>query len=418
MSTQPAPATAPAAAATTLSISQQIAEFAANLTADAIPADVRECAKLHVLDVAGTALAATRFDFAQHALAGIMNLAEGGNNSVIGMNVKLPMRDAVLMNGILAHGLDYDDTHPGAIVHPTASAFPCSLGVAEKRDASGADLLMAYILGVEIATRLGVAAAGTMHTQGFHTTGIAGHFGCAVAAGKLFNLSPQRLQYAQGFAGSTASAISEHRAMTRRLGEEWLLKEVAIKPFPICHLLHACADSALAIRRKHNLKPEDIVKVRALLHPETFHYIAEPPEMRRRPVSDYMAKFSVQFVLAACFVRGKFGFAELETEALNDAEILALAQKVHHEADPDSAFPKYFSGGVVVTTKDGRELVHMEKINRGAGERALSAEDITEKFYDNASLVISKPQATRIRDAVLGMDRHSARDLARVLALN
>jgi hypothetical protein len=60
----------------------------------------------------------------------------------------------------------------------------------------------------------------------------------------------------------------------------------------------------------------------------------------------------------------------------------------------------------------------MEKINRGAGERALSAEDITEKFYDNASLVISKPQATRIRDAVLGMDRHSARDLARVLALN
>ena len=185
MSTQPAPAAAPATA-TTLSISQQIAEFAANLTPDAIPADVRERAKLHALDVAGTALAATRFDFAQHALAGISNLAEGGNNSVIGMNIKLPMRDAVLMNGILAHGLDYDDTHPGAIVHPTASSFPCSLGVAEKRDASGADLLMAYILGVEIATRLGVAAGGTMHTQGFHTTGIAGHFGCSVADGKLF----------------------------------------------------------------------------------------------------------------------------------------------------------------------------------------------------------------------------------------
>ena len=174
-------------------------------------------------------------------------------------------------------------------------------------------------------------------------------------------------------------------AMTRNLGQEWLFKEVAIKPFPICHLLHACADSALAIRRKHNIKPEDIVKVRALLHPETFHYIAEPPEMRRRPVSNYMAKFSVQFVLAACFVRGKFGFAELETDALNDPAILALAQKVNHEADPDSAFPKYFSGGVVVTTKDGRELVHMEKINRGAGERALSAEDISEK--DRKSVV-------------------------------
>ena len=191
MPTDSAPAAAPAPAAPALTISQQIAEFAAALTPEAIPAAVRECAKLHVLDVVGTALAATRFDFAQHALAGISNLAEGGNNSVIGMHVKLPLRDAVLLNGILAHGLDYDDTHPGAIVHPTSSAFPCALGVAENRNASGADLLVAYILGVEIATRLGIAAAGTMHTQGFHTTGIAGHFGCAVAAGKLFNLSPR-----------------------------------------------------------------------------------------------------------------------------------------------------------------------------------------------------------------------------------
>ena len=78
MSTQPAPAAAPATAATTLSISQQIAEFAANLTPDAIPADVRERAKLHALDVAGTALAATRFDFAQHALAGIRQVQRHG----------------------------------------------------------------------------------------------------------------------------------------------------------------------------------------------------------------------------------------------------------------------------------------------------------------------------------------------------
>lgn len=459
---------------TSASISQQIAAFAAGLTPDSIPAATRECAKLHILDVVGTALAATRFDFAQHALAGISNIAESGENTIIGMNLRLPMRDAVLMNGILAHGLDYDDTHPGAIVHPSASAFPCALGVAEKRDASGADLLMAYMLGVEIATRLGVAAKGTMHTQGFHTTGIAGHFGCAVAAGKLFNLSPQRLMYAQGFAGSTASAISEHRAdgawnkrlhpawagvggitaaglasggfvgtrkiyegadgifrshtgerfkevdmpaMTRGLGEAWLLNEVAIKPYPVCHLLHACADSALAIHRKHDVKAADIVKVRALLHPETFHYIAEPPEMRRRPVSDYMAKFSVQFVVAACFVRGRFGFAELETDALNDADILALAQRVHHEPEPDSAFPKYFSGGVVVTLKDGREFVHMEKINRGAGERALSADEIIEKFHDNAALVVSRPQAERIRETVLTLEQHRARDLTRVLSL-
>jgi len=478
MSVQPlhtpaAASEADAAPTQTLSISQHIAEFAANLTYKSIPKATRENAKYHVLDVVGTAIAATRFDFAQHALSGLLGIAEGGKNSVIGMGVKLPLRDAVLLNGILAHGLDYDDTHPGAIVHPSGSAFPCSLGVGEHIDASGKDLLTAYALGVEIATRVGVAAHGLMHIRGYHTTGIAGHFGCALAAGKLFNLNAQKLTLAQGLAGSTSSAVSEHRAdgawnkrmhpgwagvggitaaslarggfvgtrriyegpdglfqshtggklaevdlpaMTGALGDKWYLDEVAIKPYPICHLLHACSDAALAIRRKHNVKPADIVKVRALLHPDTFHYVCEPAEMRSKPVSDYMAKFSVQYVVAACLVRGKFGFAELEADALNDKEILALAQKVSHDADPESQYPKYFSGGVVVTTKDGNDLVHMEKINRGAGERALTSEEIATKFMENAEMAISRPRAERIRDAVLELEKFSACELGQLLA--
>jgi 2-methylcitrate dehydratase PrpD len=470
--TSPSSAVAEPAVATP-SVSQQIAETAARLTYDGLPARIRERAKLHMLDVIGTALAATRFEFSHRALAGLLSLDENGTHTVIGMPVKLALRDAVLLNGILAHGLDYDDTHPGAIVHPSSSAFPCTFGVAEKTGASGKDLITAYVMAVDVATRVGVAAGGAMHTAGFHTTGIAGHFGCAVGAGKLLELSQEQLMRAQGLAGSTSSAISEHRAdgawnkrmhpgwagvggitaallarggfvgtrriyegadglfrshtaqrfgevdigaMTRGLGERWLLDEVAIKPFPICHLLHACADSALALREKHRLDPNDIVRVRALLHPETFHYVAEPAEMRRRPVSDYMAKFSVQFVVAACLVRGRFGYAELEPDALADKEILNLAQRVSHEADPQSQFPKYFSGGVVVTLRDGRELVHMEKINRGAGERALSADDIQAKFMDNAELVLARAKAERIRDLVLELDKRNIADLAEVLA--
>jgi 2-methylcitrate dehydratase PrpD len=463
-----------AVAPSTLSVSQQIAELAARITYDALPARIRERAKLHMLDVIGTALAATRFEFSHRAAAGLLSLGENGTHTVIGMPVKLALRDAVLLNGILAHGLDYDDTHPGAIVHPSSSAFPCTFGIAEKVNANGKELLAAYVMAVDVATRIGVAAGGAMHTAGFHTTGIAGHLGCAVGAGKLLGLTQEQLTLAQGLAGSTASAISEHRAdgawnkrmhpgwagvggitaaslarggfvgtrrvyegadglfrahtaerfsevvdigaMTCGLGERWMLDEVAIKPFPICHLLHACADSAIALREKHNLDAKDIVRVRALLHPETFHYVAEPAEMRRRPVSDYMAKFSVQFVVAACLVRGKFGYAELEPEALEDKAILDLAQRVSHEADPESQFPKYFSGGVVVTLRDGRELVHMERINRGAGERALSAGDITAKFMDNAGLVLTRSKAERIRDLVLELDKREVAELAAVLA--
>ena len=460
------------AAAAPACISRELAEFAANLRFESIPQEVITCAKYHLLDVIGTGLAATRFDFAKHALAGLLALGEGGASSVIGLGMKLPLRDAVLLNGILAHGLDYDDTHPAAIVHPSSSAFPCALGVAEHLDASGRDLLTAYVLGVDVATRVGLSAKGHMHSAGFHTTGIAGHFGCAMAAGRLFDLSAQQLVMAQGLAGSTSSALSEHRAdgawnkrmhpgwagvggitaavlarggfvgtkriyegadglfrahtaerfgdvdlaaMTRGLGKHWLIEEVAIKPFPICHLLHACADAALALRRKHGLRPQDIASARALLHPDTFHYVAEPAETRRKPVSDYMAKFSVQYVVAACFVRGRFGFAELENDALNDPEILALAQRISHQADQNSAFPKYFSGGVVVTTRDGRELVHMEKVNRGAGERALTGDEIAAKFLDNAELVLARPRAERVRDFVLELEKHSARDLAKLL---
>jgi len=474
MDSQPLPAGQPRPdGAAHASVSERLAAFAAVTTYDTIPERVRACAKFHILDVIGTALAATRCDFAQHALAGLQGIGEPGRHTVIGMPHKLPLRDAVLLNGILAHGLDYDDTHPGAIVHPSCSTFPCALGVGEQRDAHGRDLLAAYVLGVDVATRVGVAARGRMHAAGFHTTGVAGHFGCVIAAGKLYELDVKQLVRAQGLAGSTASAVSEHRAdgawnkrmhpgwagvggitaaalarggfvgtrriyegvdgvfrshtgeayqpadgdaMTGGLGEHWLIEEVAVKPFPICHLLHACADSALALKRKHGLEPKDIREVRALLHPDTFHYVCEPAEMRRRPVSDYMAKFSVQFVVAACLVRGRFGFAELEPDALNDAQILALAQRVRHEADPESQFPKYFSGGAVITLNDGRELVHMEKINRGAGERALTGDEIAAKFMDNAEMVMTRGRAESIRDFVLELDRHRVRELAAVLA--
>jgi len=453
-------------------ISRTIAEFAENLHYGDLSPRLREFARYHILDVAGTSLAATRFDFSHRALTGLSALADGGSNVVLGMGVKLPLKDAVLMNGILAHGLDYDDTHPGGPVHPSSSAFPCALGLAEFLDRTGEELLTAYLIGVEIATRFGIAANGTMHKSGFHTTGIVGHLGCAVAAGRLFGLTTEQLVWAQGLAGSTASAIAEHRAdgawnkrmhsgwagvggitaaslarsgfigtskvyeggdgllrshagayladvktyaLTEGLGDTWRAEEVAVKPFPICHILHACVDSALALRRTHNLKAQDVAQVRALLHPETFHFVCDFPEMRRRPASDYIAKFSVYYAVAAALVRGKCGFAELEPAALNDPEILALAQRVTYAADPESQFPNYFSGGVVITLKDGGVLTHVEKINRGAGDRALTGEEIAAKFMENAELAVSRSRAEAMRDAVLDLERHSARDLARVL---
>ena len=461
-----------APAAETPALSRTIAEFVQDVDYSTLPQRLRDFARFHMLDVVGTALAATKFEFAQRALNGLSAMADGGSVSVIGMGAKLPLKDAVIMNGILAHGLDYDDTHPGGPVHPSSSAFPCALGLAEFLDRSGKDLLTAYLIAVEISTRVGIATNGALLKAGYHTTGVAGHMGCAVGAGHLLRLNAEQLVYAQGLAGSTASALAEHRAdgawnkrfhpgwagagaitaaslaragfigtrkiyegqdglfrshagthlslikpdaLVEGLGTTWRAEEVAIKPYPVCHMLHACIDSVLALKREHQFKVDDIAEVRALLHPAVFHSVCENPELRRRPASDYIAKFSVYYTLAAALIRGRCGFAELEDEALNDPAILALATRVTYEADPDSLYPEYFSGGAVITLKNGKSFKHVDKINRGAGERALSGDEISAKFLDNAELVATPARARAIRDTVLDIENLSARELARAL---
>jgi 2-methylcitrate dehydratase PrpD len=453
-------------------IASALADFACNLTYDVIPTHVRERAKHNILDAVGNAFASTHYDFAHRILSGIRSLGEEGRSAVIGMPVRLPLRDAVLMNGALVHGLDYDDTHIKAIIHPSASALPCALGVAEHVNANGRDFLAAYILGVEVATRISAAAKGGFHRIGFHPTGLVAHFSCALIAGRLLKLNASQLTMAQGVVGSTAAASHEFRetgawnkrlhpgwagvggitaatlahsgfvapdtvyegrfglfkshlgslesgvsygTITEALGEKWETTEVAIKPFPVCHFIHACADAALAVLRDHAVKPANIVQVRALIPKETMHIIAEPLAAKLRPHSSYQAKFSVQFCIAACLVRGKLGLGELENDVLTDPEVLVLADKVKCEIDPDSAFPKYFSGGVTITTKDGSEFTHMEPINRGTGERALSEEEIVAKYMDNAALAVARDRAEALRDLILDCDQHNSRELAYAL---
>ena len=208
----------------------------------------------------------------------------------------------------------------------------------------------------------------------------------------------------------------DYDAITQGLGQVWETVETAVKPFPTCHFTHAIADSALAVQRNHGVEPQDIERIRVQIPEMSVDLIAEPVAKKRQPVSDFDAKFSVQFMVATCFYKGKFGLAELEDHVLNDADILALAQKVDYEVDSKTGYPAFFSGGVIVTTKDGNEYLHHERVNRGAGDRALTGEEISAKYIDNATMVMSQDKAETIRDAVLGLDEMPVADFARILS--
>ena len=451
------------AVAATQTISQQLAEFVATTDGAAIPAAVRERARYLILDAVGCAFAATRFDFAHHAASGITDLAGEGDSPVIGFDRRLPMRDAVLLNGILCHGLDYDDTHSAAVAHLTVSTFPTALATAHRTGASGADLLTAYILGVEAGARIGMVVKGGFHQVGFHPTGLVGAFACSLVAGRLLGLNAKQLAMAQGVAlsvgsgslefledgawtkrmhpgwagvgGITAASLAkqgfvgplaayegrfglfkshlgpldanaDYALATAALGREWQLPATAIKPFPLCHFVHASVDSAIALHRA-GIDPKDIAQVRVKVPAETVKAVCEPVANKKRPQNDYDAKFSIPFTVATGLIKGKFGLVDLEQAALNDPVVLDLASRVDYEIDPQSGFPKYYSGEVIVRMKNGHEVTHREFMNRGCADRPIVNADVEAKFMDNAQTAVSRARAERVRDAVLSLDAMS-----------
>lgn len=453
-------------------ISQTLAGFVAGLTSDVMPARIRERAIYYILDAVGIAFASSREDFAKATLAAYRDLGGPGDTPVIGMSADLSYRDAAAVNALLVHGLDYDDTHLPGVIHITASVLPCVLSLAARGHLSGADLLTAYVAGVEAAGRLAAVAKGGFHQVGFHPTGAVGAFGCALAAGRLLGLNAEQLTMAQGIALSAASGsmeFVEDGAWTKRihpgfaavagitaaalagrgfvgpsrayegrfgffpaylgaqlanadydlatlgLGETWEIDNIAVKPFPACHFTHGCADAAIALHRSRAFKPEDIVEVRALVAGEVVKIVCEPVANKRRPSNGYDAKFSIPFIVATGLIKGQVGLSAFESDALKDRAVLALADKVNYQIDPASGFPKYYSGEVIVRTKDGGEYLHREQINRGAAERPLSNADIEAKFMENAGIALSPKQAVRVRDAVLGLE--STADVARALSV-
>ena len=452
-------------------IAESLAKFAFDLEDGSIPESVRRRAAHLMLDGAGIAYASSTFDFARQAVAAVSSF-ERGECPVIGFSNGFALRDAVLVNGILVHGLDFDDTHLTSVVHVTSSCFPTALGVAAAAQRSGKELLTAYVLGIEVAARLGNVAKGELNQIGFHPTGVIAAFACALIAGKLEGLTFEQLVMAQGIALSMASGTREYSAdgsstkrmhpgwagvcgitaarlaregftgprsayegqfglyathlgvdpdkwdlgaAVRGLGSEWETAQVAIKPFPACQLNISCIDAAIALKNQYSLNPIDIERIVALIPPHAVKIVCEPLDQRRRPASRYAAQFSIPYDVACGLIHGKLGLAELEL--YNDPEILALADKVEYQVDPRSGYPKHFSGEVIVTLKNGRQISHREQVNRGAADKPISDADIVAKFMDNARLATTAVDTTGVCDMILNIDSLSnARKLGDALS--
>jgi 2-methylcitrate dehydratase PrpD len=444
---------------------EELARFAASAVP---PDDVLAIVRQRVLDVLGVSLAAVRLDTS----AGIIERAreQGGAQQAhaIGLQEQGPAASAAFVNGVLAHSLDYDDTHLPSILHPSASIVPAALAAAELAGATGAEVSRAIAVGLEICIRLGMAGYDAASRQslyferGQHATSMCGAIGGAGAAALLLGGDAGEIADAMGIAVSMASGVIEGNraggtvkrlhcgiaaqgavtaaemarlgvtgpatalegrfgffeaflggrydanAIGDGLGERWEVSRIFTKPYPANHFTHAGIDAAIALRAE-GLEPGDIEAITLGVATPTVRTIGEPLEGKRAPETGYQAQFSGPFTVAAALLGGSglgLGLEDFTDALARDPARRALAARVTVEADPecDAIYPMQLPAVLTVRTRDGRRAVKKVLANRGGPERPLSDEELTAKFRDNALRSLSSDAATEIEDAAARLD--------------
>ncbi|MBB4761683.1 MmgE/PrpD family protein [Amorphoplanes digitatis] len=439
-------------------LAARLGEFAAAVEP---PAEVRADVPRRVLDVLGNALAAYAEPDAGAARAALATMTRWRGvpeSTVIGFGARLPAPSAALVNGVLAHSLDYDDTHLPSVLHPSASVVPAALAAAEA--GAPGDPVAAIAAGIEVTNRLGMAGldpssgANLFFERGQHATSICGTIGAAVAVARLYGLPPGGIADAIGIAASMGAGVLEANrtggsvkrahcgwaahagvvaatlaadgltgpptvlegrfgffaahtgvfdadAVTDGLGERWELLRTVFKPYPANHFTHPGIDCALALRAR-GLRASDVECVELGVAEPVLRTIAEPPAEKARPRTGYHAKFSGPYTIAVALTGGGGLGVGLDDFAVLDPGRLDLAARVRVYADAAAteAFPRAFAAVLRVHTRDGGELCHRVAGSRGGPGNPLTAEEVAAKFTANASRALCADRVAALAAAV------------------
>ena len=354
---------------------QQVGAFAQATSLADLPPEVADSVGSRVLDVLGIAVAAAPLDTSRAARRWAHEQGGRPVASAVGLPTMTAAPTAAFVNGVLAHSLDYDDTHLPSVLHPSAAVVPAALAAAERAGATGAEVVRAVAIGLEVCVRLGMAgydeAAGNsvFFEHGQHATSICGALGGAVAASLLDDRGglpeSERVVHALGVAASMASGIIEANrtggtvkrmhcgwaahaavsaadlvrhgvtgpptvlegrfgffrawlhdtgrieAVTDGLGSHWEVPRIFFKPYPANHFTHAVIDAAAALRGR-GVTPERVASLVVGVPAANLRTVGEPIEVKRRPQTGYMAQFSAPYAVTVGLLGGGGLGASLE----------------------------------------------------------------------------------------------------------
>jgi 2-methylcitrate dehydratase PrpD len=443
------------AAAPRTDLTTSLAGFVAKSRWEDVPSQVRHEAKRSLLNFFGTAIGGSRDGAVETALGVMSAFAGPGAASLIGRRERLDGLTASFLNAAAGNVFDFDDTHVPTVIHPTAPVAPPLLALAETRRIRGADLLHAFVLGVDVACRLGNAVSPGHYRRGWHITSTCGVFGAAAAAGKLLGLDARRLTWALGGAAAQSSGLVETLgtmaksvgvgqaarggllaallaqdgltgpdqpiegprgfasvmsdgadlpSIVERLGERWEILANSYKPYPCGVVLNAVIDACLALRSPG---PEEIRRIVVRGHP----LLAERTD-RPAVTTGREAQVSAQHSVAVALLFGAAGVAEYGDDAVADPAVLALRAKVTVERDAAMAVG---AARVRIELASGESRAVTVEQATGSLERPLSDAAIEAKLRALARHGCPGLDPGRLIDAVWSMDRSD--DVGQIMRL-
>ncbi|NQW22831.1 MAG: MmgE/PrpD family protein [SAR202 cluster bacterium] len=430
-----------------MELTKRIAQYVVNTSLEDFPPEAISAAKAAIIDCLGCALAGSKEPLADILVNYVKDLGGKPAATVIGRGFKTNATEAALVNGAMSHALDYDDITVVTKTHPSAVLIPAALPVAEEVGASGRDMLLAYLLGFEVACAVGESISPAYFDDlGWHPTGPLGALGAAAAASRLLGLNEEQTAMAISLGASQSSGLRqnfgtmtkpfhtghacksgitaaklvkggftsgtdaiegrfgfmrafsggkdynpEHAAAS--LGSRCFMVEsgIEIKKYPCCGSAHLALDATTMIQQHETLEAANIERIDVTVN-------FDPPRslIHSRPKEGLEGKFSMQYCLAAEILDGHVGMSTFTDEQVMRPEAQELIPKIEMKRTPgfegQISWTEPFNV-VEIHLKDGRVLTEQAERDSVGALRGATFDDVRAKYLDCASLALTAENA-------------------------
>ena len=454
-----------------MELTKRVAEYVTTAGLEDFPPEAIAAAKAAITDCIGCMLAGSAEPLAEALCRYAQSLGGHPQASVAGRCFRTATPEAALINGAMSHALDYDDVTFITKTHPSAALLPAALPLAEAVDAAGADLLLAYLVGFEVACAIGDALSPAYFDDlGWHPTGPLGALGAAAAAARLLRLNPEQTAMTLSLAASQAAGLRQNfGTMTKpyhagaacrsgitaallvqagftagtdalegrfgfmrafsggsgydparaadSLGRRCFMVEsgVEIKKYPCCGSAHLALDATAKLLRQQPIPPEQVERVEVLVD-------FDPPRslIHDRPAGGLEGKFSLQYCLAAELLDGQIGLDTFTDEQVQRPAAQELMPRIGMRRIPgyegQTSWTEAYNQ-VSVHLKDGRTLTERAERATSGALRGATAAEVRAKFRDCAGVALSADNANAALEMLDNLEELPAvRPLAELLA--